>query len=137
MTLQKQCHLKFGKEPIQVSYPPGFAGAKSDDSDEEEEFFLSKEPRFLTADEVELAIAFCKKLPYPQELALTGAVLVSGDDHLWDKNHEELDEIEATQGLPSSRAADGSEVELRQRVYQIREALPNHILDGLKVLAPG
>lgn len=131
MPTLKECHLKFGRASEQIPYPPGFSGAKSGRI-EDEEFFIGKEPCYLTSDEVKVAEAYCAELTkraYKQEVVLTGAVLTDPDDYLFGKTHEELDAIEYDMNLPNSRPPEGGENSIRERVYRIREALPDHPLD--------
>lgn len=130
----KECHLRFTRSPEQISYPQGFTGQKSAHP-EEEEFFIGKEPRYLTSDEIKLAEDFLKTLPYQQELVLTGAVLVDPEDPLFQKTHEELDRIEADMNLPNSRPPEGGDCEIRERVYRIREQIPDHPLNGHRELS--
>lgn len=121
MATQKQVYLAVRREPLQFVYPPDFAGEKSGDLDDEE-FFLGQEPRFLTADEIELVEEILASLPYTQKLVKTGCVLIDPYDPLLEVTHDRLDEIEAQQKLPSSRKAPGGgTVGIRERVLRIRE----------------
>lgn len=116
---QIQCFLQFAREPLQIPYPQEWQGEKS--NSEEEEIFISTEPRWLTQDEKDLVQAFVAKLPYRQELATTGATLV-GNDPLLNATHEQLDKIERENGLLSTNPAPGGgKRAIRERVYIIRE----------------
>lgn len=120
-TMQKQVALRFQREPLQIPYPPGFQGAKSTHP-EEEEFFLSTEPRFLTLDEIQITQAFLSRLGYRQELTFTGAVLVDPNDPLLQASHEQINQIEAEARQPSTEMAPGGGRRgVRERVYILRE----------------
>lgn len=134
MTIQKQVALKSQREPLQIAYPHGFTGAKSTHP-EEEEFFLSTEPRFLTLDEIQLAQRFIARLSYRQELVFTGAVLVDPNDPLLEASHEQINQIEAEANLANTEMAPGGgQRSIRERVYILRER--GFLGSGNKVLSP-
>lgn len=133
MTMQKQVALRFQREPLQISYPRGFQGAKSTHP-EEEEFFLSTEPRFLTLDEIQVAQEFIRRLSYRQELTFTGAILVDPNDPLLNASPEQINRIEAEAHLPSTEMAPGGgRRSVRERVYILRER--GFLSNGNKVLS--
>lgn len=126
-----EVNLRHPKEPLQISYPRDFMGQKSG-READAEFHISCEPRFLTPEEIEVAEAFIKKLPYTQALDRTGAVLV-GDDSLLEKDHDYLDDIEKAQSLPNTRFVSGtSERATAERVFIIRER--GYFGNGSKIL---
>jgi hypothetical protein len=116
----KQVSLQKGVEPLQIPYPKDYKGEKSG-KPSDGEFHLSSQPRFLTEGEINLADKFIKKLPYRQALNLTGCVMV-GNDPLFTKSHNELDEIERNIGLPNTRyASSGGQRQVTERVLILRE----------------
>lgn len=119
----KQAHLRTSREPLQIRYPDGFDGEKYAGEDEDDqEFYITTEPRFLTKDEIKLAREYIKTLSYPQELVLTGCTMIDPDDTLLDFDHDQLDELERTQGLPSTRKPpSGGTRQTFERVLLIRE----------------
>lgn len=129
----KQVCLKRPLESLQIPYPKNFAGERSTDSDEVE-MFVGTEPRFVTEDEIPFLQAFVEKLPYRQELVLTGATLTNHDDPLFSATHEHLDRLEAEVGIGNSRFAGGGERSVRERVYILREA--GVVGNGNKALPP-
>lgn len=128
--LLKQAHLKRPGESLQVTYPPNYRGQRSFPI-EADEFFVGSEPLFLTNGEIELVQALTTKLPYRQEIILTGAVLVDSNDPLLLMTDDELDEVESVLGLESSRDPSGAELSTRERVYRTREAEPDRQVDTI------
>lgn len=123
MTATKQVRLKHVREPLQVPYPDGYMGARSNPENDDQEIHISAAPRFLSLQEIEIVESYVSKLPYPQQIVYTGACLV-GDDPLLDEKttHEDIDKIETSQGMSSSRYVQGGgERDLRSRVYILRE----------------
>lgn len=119
--LQAQVALRTRREPLQIPYPSDFRGQKTGDEDDSE-FYLSTEPRFLSLDEIKIAEAFVLRLPYPQGVVRTGAVLVDPDDPLLNAAPEELDKVESENGLSSSKYSnDGTLRSPQERVLLIRE----------------
>lgn len=136
MTLS-QCHLRFAKEPLQIPYPRNFSGQKSV-SEDDLGFFISQEPRFLTNDEIGLVRAYLPKLPYSQDLVLTGCVMIDSNDPMLDYSHDRLDEVERRHKLSSSRyAPGGGERAVRERVLIVRESGILGDTNGLIALSPG
>lgn len=120
--MKKQVYLKSNKEALQISYPLGFEGEKSLDPDDTE-IHLNSAPRWLTGDEVAIVKDYLKSLPYLQELLFTGAVLIDESDPLLTLSLEQLDEMEATENLPSTKySLDGGVRQLGERVLIIRES---------------
>lgn len=119
----KQVHLKAAKEPLQIRYPEGYEGEKSADEDQDDgEFFITTEPRFLCEDEINLVREYVKTLSYSQELMFTGCTMIDPDDTLLDFDHDQLDALEETQGLPSTRKPPGGGTrQAFERVLLIRE----------------
>lgn len=131
-----QCHLRFAREPLQISYPRDFNGKKSI-SEDDPSFFISQEPRFLTNDEIGLVETYLPKLPYQQALVVTGCVMIDPDDPMLGYSHNRLDEVERRNKLPSSRyAPGGGERETRERVLIIRESGVLGATNGLIALGP-
>ena len=120
MTAQFEVHLQRAKEPLQVPYPRNYQGLKSG-KDSDKEIHISCQPRYLHQDEIEVVEAFLAKLPYPQALIKTGAVMI-GDDPLLGATHDELDELEANANLSNTRyVKTGGERTITERVLIIRE----------------
>jgi hypothetical protein len=119
----KQVQLQNSREPLQIPYPPDFKGEKYAEQDsEEQEFYLSSEPRFLTKDEIEVAQEYLKTIWYSPKLSFTGCVMIDPEDPLLDFNHDQLDRIEKEQNLPSSRKhPTGGTRQMFERVLLIRE----------------
>jgi len=110
------------REPLQIPYPKSYMGAKSG-KPTDQEFHLSVEPRYLFQGEIEIAEKFVSKLPYPQRVVRTGAVLnPDGDDPLAQADHDELDRVEKAQSMPNTRKSPtGGERSPYERVLIIRE----------------
>jgi len=120
LPLLKQGHLALPREPLQINYPVGFSGQKSDP--DREQIFVSTGITFYSADEVEIIQNFIKKLPYPQRFALTGCLLLADNDPLLKATHEVLDRIEAQLSFPTSREVVGGGLRSTyERVLIIRE----------------
>jgi hypothetical protein len=118
--MKKQVRLKNATETLQIPYPKGFEGEKSG-SEEDAEFHLSIEPRFLTVSEIEVAQEFIKRLPYPQSIVMTGCVLIEPDDPLLMKSHNEIDLIEKSNGMSNTRRVNNGERSVLERVLILRE----------------
>lgn len=120
MIVSKQVYLQYHKEPLQVPYPPGFAGAKT--KEDVEAIFINSQPRLLTIDEIKVVEEFLTKLPYRQQLVVTGMVSVQKDDPLFECSHTQLDEIEREHSLPNTRySSKYGERSTYDRVLIIRE----------------
>ena len=133
--IQKQVCLKYGFEPLQIPYPEGYRGRRSNSENQDAEFHLSSRPRFLYTDEIELAEAYVKKLPYSQQVTYTGAVLHDSDPLLEATTHEAIDKIESTNGMPSSRNISGSgQRNLADRISIVRER--GYLGNGSQAIAP-
>lgn len=119
----EQVHLRTSREPLQIRYPDGYQGEKSADEDgEDDEFYVSTEPRFLCQDEIKLVREFIKTLSYSQELVLTGCTMIDPDDTLLGFDHDQLDALEKSQGMPSTRKPPGGGTrQTFERVLLIRE----------------
>jgi len=136
MGVRKQVRLKYGRAPVQVPYPADFKGERSNPDNDDNEVHISSVARYLSLDEIALVEAYVQKLPYAQQLVYTGATLVGEDPLLSpDTTHDELDKIESTHGMPSSRTVPGGERDLRSRVLIIRER--GFLGNGRQVLAAG
>lgn len=120
MKLQKQVYLSIGPTR-QVAYPPNFEGEKSGDEDDEN-FSLSTQPRFLTSDEVELAKAYIQSIPDSQRLLFTGAVLVDPEDPLLNASHEDLKRVIEQEKLNLPTEVSGGTLPVQAIVLAIREA---------------
>ncbi len=121
MAQLRQAYLKKKAEPLQIAYPEGWQGAKSGD-EFGDEIYISSMPRMLTEDEVSLVQDYLKKLPYPQELALTGCVMVDSEDPLLQMSHTELTALERTEDLPQTHSVQGKGLRSTfDRVLIIRE----------------
>jgi len=120
MRLQKQVYLSIG--PVrQVDYPSDFEGEKSGDEDDEN-FSISTQPRFLTSDEIELAEAYIKSIPDAQRLQFTGAVIVDPEDPLLNASVEDLKKIIEQEKLNIPVEANGGTLPPQAIVLAIREA---------------
>lgn len=120
MTVSKQVHLQYAKEPLQIPYPPNFAGAKT--KDDVGEIFISSQPRLLTSDEIEVVESYISKLPYRQQLVLTGLVMIDQNDPLLEYDHSQLDELEKQHSVSNTRYVPGSgERSPHERVLILRE----------------
>ena len=124
--MKKECRLRLpGK--IMVDYPKDFKGQKSEENIREKAFFLSSEPRWLTTDEIELAVQYLMKynkgqFGKSQSLVYTSAVLIDPDDLLLKANHLELNQIEIANGLKNSQySLAGGQRSIYERVLIIRE----------------
>lgn len=120
MVVLKQCKLQRPVEPLQIPYPSDWSNPKTVDPDDTA-IHLSTIPRFLNEYEIELVQAFCKELPYSQNLALTGAKLLDRNDPLLGFDHDQLDRIEKFVNLPNTRRTNGGERQTYERVLIIRE----------------
>lgn len=119
---RKQIHLKFGREPLNIPYPPGFKGQKSGNY-QDEEFILSVMPRSLTDDEIALAEKFIKTLPYQQQIVHTGCLFLDEQEPLMNLTHEELDRLEEENALENSSLSPGrGQRSILERVLTIRHA---------------
>lgn len=135
MTIKKEVKLRVPREPLQIPYPKGFTGDKSNHPDDAD-FHLSTEPRYLTLDEIVVASGYAAKLPYPQSVLETGALLTDEEDELLAWSHSGLDELERNAGLRSTRYvinSGGCQRAVRERVYTIREQ--GYYGSGQKALA--
>ena len=123
--LLKQAQLRIGREPLQIRYPEDFQGDKYDGGNldfDDNEFYVSTEPRFFSSDEIEIIREYLKDLPYPQDLVLTGCTMIDEEDPLLDLDHEQLDALEKDQLLPLTRKPIGGGTrQLFERVLLIRE----------------
>jgi len=119
----KQAHLRTAREPLQIRYPDDYEGEKNAAEDEDDpEFYITTEPRFLTDGEIKLVRDFVKNLSYPQELVLTGCTMIDPDDPLLEFDHDQLDELEKMQSLPLTRKhPSGGTRQAFERVLLIRE----------------
>jgi hypothetical protein len=116
----KQAHLQYYKEPLQIPYPPGFAGKKT--KEDVAEIFISSQPRLLTVDEIKVVEEFLTKLPYRQHLVVTGMVEIEKNDPLLLCSHTQLDQIETEHSLRKTRYSSKSvERSIYERVLIIRE----------------
>lgn len=116
--MRKLAYLKHGKEPLQIQIPENFQGQRSS---EEEEIFLSTLPLVLTDDEIVLCRAFCKTLPYKQDV-VTAAVFLDEDDPLLEADHAKLNTLEREAGLANTEfAKQGGQRSTYERVLLIRE----------------
>lgn len=121
MALLKQAALKYSREPLQIAYPSDYVGEKSIPN--EDEIFISTQPRMLTIDEIELIENFLTKLPYTQSLYFTGLVLIDPGDSLLKASHDDLDLVEKNAQLSNTRLAPGGGTRsVMERVLLIREA---------------
>jgi hypothetical protein len=133
MQLQKQVYLSIG--PCrQIAYPPDFEGEKSGDEDDEN-FSVSTQPRFLTSDEVELAEAYINSIPDAQRLQYTGAVLVDPEDSLLKASVEELRRVIEQEKLNLPVEASGGTLPVQAIVLSIREA--GYAGNGKRAIASG
>lgn len=101
LTVYKQVYLQYHKEPLQIPYPPGFTGEKT--KEDVTEIYVNSQPRLLTVDEIKVVEEFLRKLPYRQQLVVTGMVNTGKDDPLLNLSHEQLDDIELRHSLPKTR----------------------------------
>jgi len=121
--MYKQAALKNPREPLQVPYPQDFKGIRSSNNPDDTSIFISTEPRFLSDDEIVVVQEYVKGLSYDQSLVLTGCVIIDPDDPLLKCTHQQLDEIEAKNYLPSTSKipGKGGKPSVQQRVLLIRE----------------
>lgn len=113
--------LKYNRPTLFVAYPADFMGEKSGD-ESDESFCLGVAARYLTEDELNLAEELCRKLPYPQSVVKTGAILLDKEDPLLQVDHDYLDGLEQTLDMPSTRSVGDGTREVSERVLLIREA---------------
>ena len=133
MQLQKQAYLSIG--PVhQIPYPPDFEGEKSGDEDDEN-FSLGTQPRFLTSDEVELATAYVQSIPDAQRLLFTGAVLIDPEDPLLNATHEDLTRLIEQERLKIPVEVQGGTLPVQAIVLAIREA--GYSGSGKRAIASG
>ncbi|MGB3203665.1 MAG: hypothetical protein WBB28_01615 [Crinalium sp.] len=128
-----EASLKHNRPTLFVPYPADYAGEKSGD-ESDESFSLSVRPRYLTEDEIHLAEALCKKLPYPQIVMTSGAVLLSEGDPLLEADQDYLDELELSLGVANTRSVGNGTRATVERVLLIREA--GYKGNGHKLLLP-
>lgn len=133
MQLQKQIYLSIGPTR-QVPYPSDYQGEKSGDEDDEN-FSLSTQPRFLTTDELELAEAYVQSIPDAQRLLYTGAVLVDPEDPLLEASHEDLKKVIEQEKLNIPIEVSGGTLPVQAIVLAIREA--GYAGTGKRALAGG
>ncbi len=120
MRLQKQIYLSIGPAR-QIDYPPDYEGEKSGDEDDEN-FSVSTQPRFLTSGEIELAEAYVKSIPDAQRVLYTGAVLIDPDDPLINASLEDLKKVIEQEKLNIPTQADGGTLPAQAVLLAIREA---------------
>jgi len=132
MSTRIQVALGRPGESLQIPYPSGFKGEKSDPR--ATEIRLNHSFRLLTVDEVAVAEDFLKTLPYSQSLS-TGAHFIDPNDPLLSSSHDHLDQIEADQKMTNTRSSpNGGERSVRERVLIIRESYQGV---GQMAIAPG
>lgn len=118
--MQRQVRLQNPVEPLQVPYPRGFRGRKSEM--DEEEFTLTIIPRKLYDEEIDLAKELIDQLPYRQELVYTGAVFIDENDPLLSKTHDQLDMLEQKLNFKNSKKSPRGGIKtILQRVVIIRQ----------------
>ena len=133
MQLQKQIYLSIGPSR-QVTYPPDYEGEKSGDEDDEN-FSLSTQPRFLTADELELAEAYIQSIPDSQRLLYTGATLIDPEDPLLDASLEDLKRVIEQEKLNIPTEVSGGTLPVQAIVLAIRES--GYAGNGKRAIAGG
>lgn len=120
-------------EPLQIPFPRNFSGQKT--KPDATQLYISTEFAAFTLDELEVISQFLTRLPYAQSLKL-GALFLEADDPLLEFDHDRLDELEAREGIPSSRTAPGGgERTARERVIVLREE--GYAGSGTKALLAG
>lgn len=118
--MQVEASLKSPRETLQIPYPQKFNPGDKTHIDDRE-IIAGYEPRYYTEPELAVVEAYLPRLPYSQSLIRTGAILI-GDDILLTATDADLDLIEVTAGLPSSRQIDSNcPRSLRERVLIVRE----------------
>lgn len=130
---RQEAALAKAVEPLQIPYPRNFSGEKT--KPDATQLYISTEFAIFTVDELEVIGQFLTKLPYPQSLKL-GASFLAEDDPLLSVDQDELDAIEAREGIPNSRTAPGGgERAARERVIILRES--GYAGSGTKALLAG
>jgi hypothetical protein len=118
MGLKKEVRLKTSGH-LFIRYPADYKGERSSDS-QDDEFYLSDKPRYLTAGELTLAEKEVAKMK--QTLVFTGAVLIDPADPLLNYSHDQLDAIERDNSFPCSRKSPaGGTRSIYERVLILRE----------------
>jgi hypothetical protein len=114
-----EAHLVEPREHLQVPVPESYRGERRDNEDPS--IHITTQPAYFTEGEIELVEAYVLKLPYSQSVTRTGAVLV-GNDPLLTASAQQLDEIEKTAGVGSSKILDdGTDRPLLDRALMLRE----------------
>lgn len=118
--MKRQVRLENPVEPLQIPYPRGFMGQKSEM--DEEEFMLTTLPRTLYDEEIDLAKEYIDRLPYRQKLVYTGAVFLDENDALLSKTHDQLDALEKKLNFKNSKLSPRGGIRtILQRVVMIRQ----------------
>lgn len=120
MPSSQQAALLKPVEPLQITVPTAFAGART--NPDASQLYVSTEYQIYTSDEIALIDQYLTKLPYPQSLIL-GALFIDEYDPLLAYSHDQLDAIEKQESLSLTRKAPGGgERATRERVLILRES---------------
>lgn len=118
MGLAKEVRLKMSGH-LFIRYPENYKGDRSPEN-QDDEFYLSDKPRYLTRGELALAEKEVSKIK--QHLIFTGAVLLDSADPLLNLSHDQLDAIERDNSFPGTRKSPaGGTRSIYERVLILRE----------------